>query len=157
MLRELYGPGVERVRVDQKAFKVNSKTVDVTTVGSNYHVELNPSDAGLSDRLIVQEVIKDMAQTQTIDPSTQRSFKVPARRIPLHALSRVLTHPRLVAGRGSSRSGSAHEGRPACSASNDGEVHVDMPPGARMRELVPRYRAPAEPLFDDPHPRSIGR
>ena len=32
--------------------------VELTTVSSNYHVEMNPSDVGNRDRHIVQEVIK---------------------------------------------------------------------------------------------------
>lgn len=32
--------------------------IDLTTVSSNHHVELNPSDAGNNDRYVVQEVIK---------------------------------------------------------------------------------------------------
>lgn len=34
--------------------------IELTTVQSNYHVELNPSDVGNQDRYIVQEVIKVM-------------------------------------------------------------------------------------------------
>lgn len=32
--------------------------IELTTVSSNHHVELNPSDAGNNDRYVVQEVIK---------------------------------------------------------------------------------------------------
>jgi replication factor C subunit 3/5 len=53
-LRELYGPGVERVKVETTPWKVTtpSRTVDVelTTLSSNYHVELTPADAGNMDR-----------------------------------------------------------------------------------------------------------
>ena len=35
--------------------------VELTTVSSNYHVEMNPSDVGNRDRHIVQEVIKARA------------------------------------------------------------------------------------------------
>jgi replication factor C subunit 3/5 len=53
-LRELYGPGVERVKVETTPWKVAtpSRTVDVelTTLASNYHVELTPADAGNMDR-----------------------------------------------------------------------------------------------------------
>ena len=53
-LRELYGPGVERVKVETTPWKVQlpSRSVDVelTTLASNYHVELTPADAGNMDR-----------------------------------------------------------------------------------------------------------
>lgn len=32
--------------------------VELTTVSSNYHVEMNPSDVGNNDRYVVQEIIK---------------------------------------------------------------------------------------------------
>jgi hypothetical protein len=41
--------------------------VELTTVSSNYHVELTPSDAGLKDRYVVQELIKEMAKSRPLD------------------------------------------------------------------------------------------
>jgi replication factor C subunit 3/5 len=41
---------------------------------SNYHVELTPSDVGIYDRVVVQEIIKELAQTQQID-KTKKNFK----------------------------------------------------------------------------------
>ena len=32
--------------------------VELTTLSSNYHVEMNPSDVGNNDRYVVQEIIK---------------------------------------------------------------------------------------------------
>ena len=32
--------------------------LELTTVSSNYHVEMNPSDVGRNDRYVVQEIIK---------------------------------------------------------------------------------------------------
>ena len=32
--------------------------LELTTVSSNYHVEINPSDVGRNDRYVVQEIIK---------------------------------------------------------------------------------------------------
>lgn len=62
LLREMFGPGVERVRLEHRTLKTPSnRTVDVATIGSNYHIECNPSDAGNNDRFVVQEVIKEVA------------------------------------------------------------------------------------------------
>ena len=44
-------------------------------LGSNHHLELNPSDCGNKDTLVVQEVIKDIAQHGTLGES-EKSFKV---------------------------------------------------------------------------------
>jgi replication factor C subunit 3/5 len=37
-------------------------------------VEINPSDVGIYDRVVVQDIVKELAQTQQIDKS-KRSFK----------------------------------------------------------------------------------
>lgn len=79
VLRELYGPGVEKTKVHFKSFKVpsSSKTIEITTIGSNYHIEINPSDVGRNDRLVVQEIIKEIAQTQSVNIGPQqKAFKV---------------------------------------------------------------------------------
>lgn len=44
-------------------------------MSSNYHLEVNPSDAGFHDRVVIQELIKTVAQTHQLDPSGQREFK----------------------------------------------------------------------------------
>lgn len=36
---------------------------------------MNPGDVGIHDRLVVQEVIKDIAQTQQVDAHASRAFK----------------------------------------------------------------------------------
>jgi len=49
--------------------------VELTTVSSNHHVELNPSDAGFQDRYVVQEIIKEMAKNRPLDVAGNRGFK----------------------------------------------------------------------------------
>jgi hypothetical protein len=49
--------------------------LELTTVSSNHHVELNPSDAGFQDRYVVQEIIKEMARNRPLDVSGNRGFK----------------------------------------------------------------------------------
>jgi hypothetical protein len=36
---------------------------------------VNPSDVGFHDRVVIQELIKTVAQTHQLDPSGQREFK----------------------------------------------------------------------------------
>lgn len=75
-LRELYGPGVERLRIERQQFETPSKKIiEMTTLASNYHIEVNASDAGIYDRVVIQEMIKTIAQTNQLDASTQKSFK----------------------------------------------------------------------------------
>ncbi|KXJ79025.1 hypothetical protein RP20_CCG002710 [Aedes albopictus] len=76
LLRELYGSGVERLRNEVMNFTTPSnRKVEIMTVSSNYHIEVNPSDAGIYDRVVITDMIKQIAQTQQIDPSGQREFK----------------------------------------------------------------------------------
>ncbi len=45
----------------------------MTTVASSYHIEINPGDAGIYDRFVVQDLIKEMAQSSSLD--AHHSFK----------------------------------------------------------------------------------
>jgi replication factor C subunit 3/5 len=79
LLRELYGDGALKVRLEHKSFKVPNRTtkVEITTVASNYHIEMNPSDVGATnDRLVVQEVLKEIAQYHLSDANARHQFKV---------------------------------------------------------------------------------
>ncbi|CAN8006026.1 unnamed protein product [Ixodes hexagonus] len=77
LLRELYGAGVERLRIEHQSFVTPSKKkVDIVTVASNYHIEVNPSDVGIYDRVVVQELLKTVAQSQQLEATAQRDFKV---------------------------------------------------------------------------------
>jgi len=49
--------------------------MDLNLITSNFHIEMNPSDVGIYDRIVVQDVIKDIAQTQQIDSNASRNFK----------------------------------------------------------------------------------
>lgn len=60
------------VRAQAGARKIE---VELTTVSSNHHVELNPSDAGFQDRYVVQEIIKEMAKNRPLDVAGNRGFK----------------------------------------------------------------------------------
>lgn len=53
----------------------SNKKLEVMTVASNYHIEVNASDAGIYDRIVVMELIKNAAQTHQLDTSKQREFK----------------------------------------------------------------------------------
>jgi replication factor C subunit 3/5 len=49
-------------------------------LGSNYHIECNPSDAGNNDRFVIQEVIKEIAShsnlSSSVGAASSRSFKI---------------------------------------------------------------------------------
>lgn len=77
VIKELYGSGAERVRMETMHFETPSKKkLEITTISSNYHIEVNPSDVGIYDRIVVMDLVKTTAQTHQIDPTGQRDFKV---------------------------------------------------------------------------------
>jgi len=77
ILKELFGAGVEKLKVDHRTFSYGSSgSVEISLVVSNHHIELNPSDAGFHDRIVVQELIKEIAMSHPLDATINRSFKV---------------------------------------------------------------------------------
>ena len=52
-LRELYGPGVDKLKVEHRNWQIQLPTrkieVELATVSSNHHLEVNPSEAGRKD------------------------------------------------------------------------------------------------------------
>lgn len=77
LLREMYGAGVEKLRIEHHTFTTQSKKkVEISTVASNYHIEVNPSDVGIHDLVVIQELLKTVAQNNQLDTGSQKSFKV---------------------------------------------------------------------------------
>ncbi|CAK8675082.1 unnamed protein product [Clavelina lepadiformis] len=77
LLKEMYGSGVEKLRIEKHHFTTPSnKKVEIATLASNYHIEVTPSDAGFHDRVVIQELIKTVAQSQQLEVTTQKHFKV---------------------------------------------------------------------------------
>ncbi|BBG93624.1 ATPase family associated with various cellular activities, partial [Prunus dulcis] len=80
LLRQIFGPSADKVKVENRTWKVDagSRTIDIelTTLSSTNHIELNPSDAGFQDRYIVQEIIKEMAKNRPIDTKGKKGYKI---------------------------------------------------------------------------------
>ena len=76
-LRELYGPGVEKIKIDSRVFQTTSnRKLEFNIVASVYHLEITPSDVGTFDRVVIQDLLKEVAQTQQVDQSARQRFKV---------------------------------------------------------------------------------
>jgi replication factor C subunit 3/5 len=77
-LRALYGPGVEKIKIDARTFQSSSgsRKLEFNIVSSVYHLEITPSDVGNYDRVVVQELLKEVAQTQQVDLNAKQRFKV---------------------------------------------------------------------------------
>ena len=91
LLREIYGPSVERIKVENKTLKLtplggSTRSVDLTSVTSPHHLEFTPADAGIQDRLVIQEMLKEVASASVI-PSSARpvNFKI----VVLHEIDRL--------------------------------------------------------------------
>ncbi|KAF9157377.1 Subunit of heteropentameric Replication factor C (RF-C) [Actinomortierella ambigua] len=77
ILRELFGAGASKLKVDPRVFETPSKRkLEIQVTSSNYHIEINPSDVGNQDRIVIQDLLKEVAQTQQLDASAQKRFKV---------------------------------------------------------------------------------
>ncbi|CAN0529663.1 unnamed protein product [Ectocarpus sp. 8 AP-2014] len=68
LLNKLYGPGVNRVTTEKRVVETASSkhTIDIDVRVSNYHIEMEPSDAGAHDTYVVQHAIKEMANNGSI-------------------------------------------------------------------------------------------
>ena len=67
-LREFYGSSVDHIKIDRRNFKTRSnKPIELRTLQSNHHIEINPSDVGIYDEIVVQEIIKEIAQYRSLN------------------------------------------------------------------------------------------
>jgi len=77
LLREIYGPGVDIVKVETRTVTPNanapSNTVDLQVVVSNHHLAVTPADIGRKDRAVVMQLIKEVASHPPLGGHT---FKV---------------------------------------------------------------------------------
>jgi len=53
----------------------SKRKLDVNIVQSNFHIELTPSDVGNYDRVVIQDLLKEIAQTQQVDLNAKQRFK----------------------------------------------------------------------------------
>ena len=76
-LRALYGSGAEKIKIDARVFTTSSnRKLEFNIVSSVYHLEITPSDVGTYDRVVIQELLKEVAQTQQVDLTAKQRFKV---------------------------------------------------------------------------------
>lgn len=76
-MKALYGPGVEKIKIDSRVFLTSSnRKLEFNIVTSVYHLEITPSDVGNYDRVVIQDLLKEVAQTQQVDMNAKQRFKV---------------------------------------------------------------------------------
>lgn len=76
VLRELFGERAAKIKMDSRVLQINSRKIEFNVVTSLYHMEITPSDLGNNDRIVIQQLLKEMAQTQQVDANAQHRFKV---------------------------------------------------------------------------------
>ncbi|CAG8625460.1 4631_t:CDS:2, partial [Dentiscutata heterogama] len=76
ILKELFGDGAEKIKIDQRSVETQKKKLEINIISSKYHIELTPSDVGIYDRIVFQELLTEIAQTQQIDADAKQRFKV---------------------------------------------------------------------------------
>jgi len=65
------------LRIEHQNFLTPSnKKIEIITIASNYHIEVNPSDVGIYDRVVIQELIKTVASSHQLNKEGQKEFKV---------------------------------------------------------------------------------
>jgi replication factor C subunit 3/5 len=68
---------VEKIKIDSRVFTTSSsRKLEFNIVASVYHLEITPSDVGSYDRVVVQDLLKEVAQTQQVDQNARQRFKV---------------------------------------------------------------------------------
>lgn len=76
LLNEIYGDGVYKLKSDFWTHKVNSNSIEVPLLSSNYHIDITPSDAENYDRVVLQSMIKETASNTQVVSKSSRNFMV---------------------------------------------------------------------------------
>jgi len=76
LLYEMFGSKIHKIHFSKQKFEVNKlkKTIEISILSSPHHIKFNPSDAGIYDKIIVQDVIKNIASVHSFE--TKYKFKI---------------------------------------------------------------------------------
>jgi replication factor C subunit 3/5 len=70
LLNGIFGPSASKLKLEKRNFTTPSgRAVEIHMISSPHHVELSPGDAGINDRFVIQDVLKEMASTKNIRAS----------------------------------------------------------------------------------------
>jgi replication factor C subunit 3/5 len=75
-LSNVYGTSVHNLKTEYREYKIQSKSLEIQFKKSFYHIEINPSLYGNNDKFVVQEIIKDIAQTPNINTYHTNKTKI---------------------------------------------------------------------------------
>lgn len=67
-LNELFGLQSERLKIDIRTFTLPSnRKLEFNVLSSPCHLEITPSDMGNNDRIVIQDLLKEVASTEQVD------------------------------------------------------------------------------------------
>ena len=73
---KFFGPQVEKLKIDVKNFVTSSnRKLEFNVLSSSNHLEITPSDMGNNDRVVIQDLLKDVASTEQVDFANQLQAK----------------------------------------------------------------------------------
>ncbi|AET41271.1 replication factor C subunit 5 Ecym_7452 [Eremothecium cymbalariae DBVPG len=72
LLAGIFGSGVFKMKIDARQFVMqsNNRKLELNVISSPYHLEITPSDMGNNDRVVIQELLKEVAQMEQVDFQT---------------------------------------------------------------------------------------
>ncbi|SCU84518.1 LADA_0D02124g1_1 [Lachancea dasiensis] len=71
LLNSIFGSNVYKLKIDVRQFTTPSnRKLELNVVSSPSHLELTPSDMGNNDRIVIQELLKEVAQMEQVDFQT---------------------------------------------------------------------------------------
>ena len=73
LLHTIFGAGVSKVKCEVRSFKAGTTSAEITVLQSNFHIDMTPSDVGFRDKIVVQQIIKEIGSSKNPDG---RFFKV---------------------------------------------------------------------------------
>jgi replication factor C subunit 3/5 len=73
LLNTIFGAGVSKVKCEIRNFKAGTTSAEITVLQSNFHIDMTPSDVGFRDKVVVQQIIKEIGSSKNPDG---RTFKV---------------------------------------------------------------------------------
>lgn len=67
LLATLFDDGIFKMKNEEKALQTPSgRRIEFSLHTSAHHLEISPSEAGIYDRIVIQETIKELAQYQRV-------------------------------------------------------------------------------------------
>lgn len=68
LLSKVFGGGVHKTKCEVRNFKAGTVNVEINLLQSNYHIDMTPSDVAYRDKVVIQQIIKEIGSSKNPDP-----------------------------------------------------------------------------------------